>query len=209
MGEHNVYNIKGEVVGSVEIDQQIEGYEPKPHVVHDVVVSYLANQRSGTACTKTRNEINASTKKPWRQKGTGRARIGTRTSPLWKGGGTVFGPKPRDYSKNISKELKRVALLSAVSDKLSSNSVIIVEKIEIKQPKTKDLINVLKNLGIIDKKLLVIGASSDLNLLRSARNIPAVKVVSCNDVNTYEILDCEKVIIEKSALEILRSRLIA
>ncbi len=208
MGEYNVYNTKGEVVGSLAIDQKIAGYEPKPHVVHDVVVAYLANQRSGTACTKTRNEINASTKKPWRQKGTGRARIGTRTSPLWKGGGTVFGPKPRDYSKNVSKELKRIALLSALSDKLNSDSMVIVEKFDFNKPKTKEFVGVLKNLDLNEKKVLVISAALDLNLIRSARNIPEVKIVNCNDVNTYELLDCEKIIIEKEAIEVIKSRLI-
>ena len=207
MGELNISNASGDVVGSLKIDDSIANYEPKTQVVHDVVVAYMANQRSGTASTKTRNEVNGSTKKPWRQKGTGRARAGSIRSPLWKGGGTVFGPRPRDFGKNVTRKVKKVAMKSVFADKLASQAVVVIDSISFEEPKTKQMMSLLESLGVADQKVLIVKSGVDLAVVKSANNIPNVNVVTVADVNVYEMLNCEKVLIEKDAVEILTQRL--
>ncbi len=207
MGKLDICNSKGDVVGSLKIDDTIASYEPKAQVVHDVVVAYMANQRSGTASTKTRNEVQGSTKKPWRQKGTGRARAGTIRSPLWKGGGTVFGPTPRSFAKNVTRKVKKVAMKSVFADKLANQNVIVVDTISFEEPKTKQMVAVLESLGVANQKVLIVKAGVDLAVVKSANNIPNVNVVTASDVNVYEMLNCEKVLIEKDAVEILTQRL--
>ncbi|MDX9703330.1 MAG: 50S ribosomal protein L4 [Candidatus Auribacterota bacterium] len=207
MGKMDVCNINGDIVGSIAIDDTHIKYEPKTQAVHDVIVAYMANQRSGTASTKTRNEVSGSTKKPWRQKGTGRARAGTIRSPLWKGGGTVFGPTPRDYAKNITKKVKKAALASVFADKMASQSIQIIDEIKYEEPKTKQIVSLLQKLGILDQKVLILKAAVDYAVLKSADNIPGVNVAIASDVNVYEMLDCEKILIEKDAVEILLQRL--
>lgn len=207
MGELNICNSKGDIVGSLPIDDSYISYEPREQAVHDVVVAYLANQRSGTASTKTRNEVAGSTKKPWRQKGTGRARAGTIRSPLWKGGGVVFGPHPRSFSKTVTKKQKKTALTSVFAQKIADNELQVIDAISFDEPKTKQMVELLSNLGIADQKVLIIKKDVDSAVVRSAGNLQKVKVVTAADVNVYEFLDCDKTIIEKEAVEILLQRL--
>lgn len=209
MGELNVYNQNGEVVSTVAIDSGFIESELKHQTVHDVVVAYLANQRTGTANTKTRNEVNASTIKPWRQKGTGRARSGMRSSPVWRGGGTIFGPKPRDYRQDISRNEKKAALKSAFTSKLNDNVVKIVDAFTISEPKTKTAVEMFKKLDVPTQKLLIITASINNNLIKSVRNIQGVNVVTGNDVNTFEMLNTNNIVIENGAIDILKQRLLS
>ncbi len=208
MGDLNLYNQNGEVVGKVSIDTQIADYEPKSQVVHDVVVAYRANQRSGTASTKTRGEIKASTAKPWRQKGTGRARSGMRSSPIWRGGGTVFGPRPRDFGKNVSRKQKQAALRSVLAARLQDEKVIVVEKFDFDGPKTKKMVAILDKLGLKDQKNLIVTAGLNRDVVKSANNLPGLDVVTASDVNTYDILSKNNLIIERDVIDIFNQRLL-
>ncbi|KYO63930.1 50S ribosomal protein L4 [Thermovenabulum gondwanense] len=195
-----LYNMQGERIGEVELADSVFGQEVKPEVMHQVVVNYLANQRLGTASTKTRGEVTGGGRKPWRQKGTGRARHGSIRSPLWIKGGIVFGPKPRSYKYRLPKKLKRVALKSALSAKVRDNEIIVVDKLEIEQPKTKVMVKVLENLKA-DKKSLIVLDSPDLNVQRSARNIPGVKTITVDTINVYDLLNHETLIMTLDAVK--------
>ncbi|RJP58378.1 MAG: 50S ribosomal protein L4 [Candidatus Auribacter fodinae] len=207
MGELNVYDIKGSVVDTLVIDDNLLNSPVRTQAVNDVVVAFLANQRTGTANTKTRNEVSASTAKPWRQKGTGRARSGMRSSPIWRGGGTVFGPKPRDFRMQTSKKLKQAALRSILVQRLNAETVTVITALELNEPKTKSIVSLLGALNVTEKKVLIVTESANLNVLKSARNITGVNVTSAMDVNTYEIINSDRIVIEQSALEILKKRI--
>ncbi|MGB9840432.1 50S ribosomal protein L4 [Thermovenabulum sp.] len=195
-----LYNMQGERIGEVELADSVFGQEVKPEVMHQVVVNYLANQRLGTASTKTRGEVTGGGRKPWRQKGTGRARHGSIRSPLWIKGGIVFGPKPRSYKYRLPKKLKRVALKSALSAKVRDNEIIVIDKLEIEQPKTKVMVKVLENLKA-DKKSLIVLDSPDINVQRSARNIPGVKTITVDTINVYDLLNHETLIMTLDAVK--------
>lgn len=176
--------------------------------VHDSVVAYMASQRSGTACTKTMGDVNGTGKKPWRQKGTGRARAGSFASPLWRGGGVVFGPKPRDFSKKITRSTKRLSVSKALSERIKSGEVILVDEINFPQPKTTQMLALLSSLGIPGTVLVVVSGPVSKNLLLSARNVPHVEVVISEEVNTYQLLRHDHLLFTQSAFEKLQDRIV-
>ena len=196
----DLINIKREKVGELELKPDIFGVEVKKHLLHEAVVMQLANRRRGTASTKTIADVSGSTSKPWRQKGTGRARAGHKRSPLWRGGGIVFGPKPRDYSYQIPKKVRQVAIRSALSLKIQQNKFLVLDKmIELAQPKTKEIVSLLSNLGS-PKRALFLLLEIDKNFLLSARNIPGVKVAQARAVNVYDLLYYDTVIATREAI---------
>ncbi|OGW14977.1 MAG: 50S ribosomal protein L4 [Nitrospinae bacterium RIFCSPLOWO2_12_FULL_45_22] len=196
----DLINIKREKVGELELKPDIFGVEVKKHLLHEAVVMQLANRRRGTASTKTIADVSGSTAKPWRQKGTGRARAGHKRSPLWRGGGIVFGPKPRDYSYQIPKKVRQVAIRSALSLKIQQNKFLVLDKmIELAQPKTKEIVSLLSNLGS-PKRALFLLLEIDKNFLLSARNIPGVKVAQARAVNVYDLLYYDTVIATRDAI---------
>ena len=173
--------------------------------VHDVVVAMRAARRSGSANTKTKAEVDLSGSKPWRQKGTGRARAGYASSPVWRGGGVVFGPKPRDYSKKTSKSLRRLAFRKALSERITAGDVLTIDKIAVAEIKTKAFVDLVKK-ATDARKVLVISDSFDEKTLRSARNVKATRLATATDVNTEQLLACEKILVTPKALETLAER---
>ena len=182
------------------LSDAIFGIEPNTSVMHAAVVNYLANQRQGTQSTLTRSEVSGGGRKPWKQKGTGRARQGSTRAPQWTHGGIALGPKPRDYSYELPKKVKRLALKSAFSAKVAGNDMIVVDNIAVDSFKTKTVVEMLSNLGA-DKKALIVMPEVDTKLIKSAANIPGVKTALVNTINVYDILNCDKFIVAKSALE--------
>ena len=199
MPKVNVYNMLGELVEEMELSENVFGVEINEHVVYEVVKNQLANKRQGTQSAKTRAEVRGGGRKPWRQKGTGRARQGSIRSPQWKGGGVVFAPKPRDYSIRLPKKIKRLALKSAFSSKVESNEIIVVDELNLMTPKTKDMIKILDNLKV-GKKALIVIPGKDENIYKSARNIPGVKTSAVNTLNVYDILNHDSFVITKDAV---------
>ncbi|QWR77025.1 50S ribosomal protein L4 [Candidatus Magnetomonas plexicatena] len=189
---------------STALPEDVFGLESRPDILHDVVKNYLANQRQGTHATKTRGMVRGGGKKPWKQKHTGRARHGSIRSPLWKGGGTVFGPQPRDYSYKVNKKLRRLAVRLALSEKSSSGNIFILDAFQITKPKTKDVVEILKNIGLVDKKVLIVVPEKDNSLVLSSRNIVGVKVVRVQDINTYDIINHEFLLLTKDALNTVK-----
>ena len=192
-------NIEGKKVGNIELDDSIFGIEVNEDVLHDVVVNYLANQRQGTQSTKTRSEVAGGGKKPWKQKGTGRARQGSIRAPQWIKGGIALGPKPRSYKYTLNKKVKRLALKSALTSKVNDNQIIVLDALDFDEIKTKNMAKVLENLKA-DKALVVL-AEKNFNVSASTRNIPNVKAALVNTINTYDILKYEKLILTKAAVE--------
>lgn len=195
-----VYNMKGEQVGDIELKDEIFGVEPNEALVHQAVVRYLANQRQGTVATKTRGEVSGGGRKPWRQKGTGRARHGSIRSPIWVGGGTVFGPKPRDYRQALPKKARRAALRSALSSKVAAGDFLVLDELKLEQPKTREVANVLSNLKADEASALFVTAELDRNVYLSARNIPKVSATRAGDLNVYDVLLHGKVIATRDAV---------
>ena len=200
-------NMEGAEVGTIDIPENIFASRINRHLIWEAVKMQLANRRAGTACTKTRGEVRGGGRKPWPQKGTGRARQGSIRAPHWVGGGVVFGPKPRDYSYLMPKKARKAAVRSALSAKFKEGAVIFVENITLPDHKTKTAVKFLKDLGVYDKKVLIIVDEMDFNIDRSTRNIPKVKVLVAQAVNTYDVLNADVVIIEKDALPIIEERL--
>jgi large subunit ribosomal protein L4 len=201
-----IKDIKGNNQGEMEVKLAIIENGKATQAVHDVVVAYRAAQRMGTACTKTMGEVNGSGKKPWRQKGTGRARAGSFASPLWVGGGVVFGPKPRDFSKNISRGTKQVALRKALSERLRAGDVLVVDELKLSSPKTKEFLAVLDALGLTGTTLLVtLGADKNLEL--ATRNVGYVNLTTGEQLNTYEVLRSDKLVFTRGAFEKVEARL--
>lgn len=194
-----LYDITGNQVGDIELSDGIFGVEVNTHVMYEAVKNYLANQRQGTQSAKLRGEVRGGGRKPWRQKGTGRARQGSIRAPQWKGGGVVFAPKPRDYSYAIPKKVKRLALKSALSSKVQDQEIIVVDRLVLEQPKTKEMVKVLKNLNS-GKKTLVVIPERDEAVVRAAANIPGVKTAYVNTINVYDILNCDSFLITKEAV---------
>ncbi|WP_250278354.1 50S ribosomal protein L4 [[Clostridium] colinum] len=193
-----VLNMSGSEVGSIELNENIFGVEVNEHVMHQAVVQYLANQRQGTKSAKTRAEVRGGGRKPWRQKGTGRARQGSIRSPQWTGGGVVFAPKPRDFSFKLNKKVKRLALKSALTTKVNNEKFIVVDELKLNEIKTKEMKKVLDNLNV--NKGLVVLEENNKNVLLSARNIPNVKTAGVNTINVYDILKYESFVVTKEAL---------
>ena len=194
-----VYNMNGEEVGSIELNDSIFAVEANEHVMHLAVVQYLANQRQGTQSAKTRAEVRGGGRKPWRQKGTGRARQGSIRSPQWKGGGVVFAPKPRDYSFKLNRKMKRLALQSALSTKVTEGKIIVVDELSLPEVKTKEMVKVLGNLKC--EKALVVMNGSNKNVMLSTRNIPNIKTASVNTINVYDLLKYNTLVVTKEAVE--------
>lgn len=207
MPEIAVYNTKGQSVGKIELDKSIFNGEVNEAVIYQAIKMYEANLRQGTASTKTRSEVSGGGKKPWKQKGTGRARAGTIRSPLWRGGGIVFGPKPRDYSYSLPKKVKRLALISSLNSKFNDNELLVLEDVKITEPKTKQVTAVLKNLKVDGKSLLVLDDRDEM-LIRAARNIPELLLRDFKALNAYEIIKQHKLILTKKALEALTKILV-
>ena len=196
----NVVNMAGTKVGEIELAESIFGIEPNPAVVHEVVKNHLANCRQGTQSSLTRAEVSGGGRKPWKQKGTGRARQGSTRAPQWTHGGIALGPKPRDYSYELPKKVKRLALKSAFSTKVADNDLIVVDNIAVEGFKTKAVVEMLSKLGA-DKKALIVMPELDQKLIKSAANIPGVKTALVNTINVYDILNYDKFIVAKGALE--------
>ncbi|HEY8805029.1 MAG TPA: 50S ribosomal protein L4 [Clostridium sp.] len=194
----DLFNKKAEKVGDIELNENIFGVEINTNAMHQVVVAQLANKRQGTQSAKTRAEVRGGGIKPWRQKGTGRARQGSIRAPQWIHGGIVFAPKPRDYRMSVPKTMRRVAFKSALSAKVASNEMIVVDSLEFDLPKTKTMLEVLKAFDA--KKTLIVVEKSDENIYKSARNIPGVQVTPVNNLNVYDILKYEKFIVTKDAV---------
>ncbi len=200
MPKVQVLNMQGEKVEELELSPSIFGVEINQHVVYEAVKNYLANQRQGTQSAKTRAEVRGGGRKPYRQKGTGRARQGSIRAPQWKGGGIVFAPKPRDYSYKLPKKIKRLALKSALTSKAEESEIIVIDNIAFQAPKTKECVKFLNAVNA-DKKTLIVTEGSDRNVIKSAANIPYVKTAPVNSLNTYDILNHKFFIITKKALE--------
>ena len=195
----NVYDMTGKQVGEVELSEAIFGIEPNESVVHDVVKNHLANCRQGTQSALTRAEVSGGGIKPWRQKGTGRARQGSTRAPQWTHGGIVFAPKPRSYSYTLNKKVKRLALKSALSAKAASGDIIVIDEIKVEEPKTKAFAGFLKAVGA-ERKPLVVTAEADELVVRSARNIPGCLVAFASVINVYDIVNAGKFVVDKAAL---------
>ena len=202
MPKVNVYNMLGEQVEEIELNEDIFGIKINEHAVYTVVKNQLANKRQGTQSTKTRAEVRGGGRKPWRQKGTGRARVGSIRSPIWTGGGVIFAPKPRDYSYSVPKKVKRLAMKSVLSAKVKENEIIVMDELNFPAPKTKEMVKVLANLNA-DSKALIVTAKSDFNTIKSASNIPNVAITVVNNINVYDILKYNSFIITKEALKIV------
>ncbi len=194
-----LYNMTGAQVGEIDLNDSVFGIEPNEAVVHQVVKAQLANRRVGTAATKTRGQVSGSGKKPWRQKGTGRARSGQRRSPVWRGGGIVFGPQPRDFSIQLPRKVRRLALKSVLSDKVKNEQIVVVEALQFDEPKTKRMLEVLDALNV-NEKALVVTVDGNANVVKSARNIPGVKPMRADFINVYDLLAYDKLVITKDAV---------
>lgn len=194
----DVLDMNGKKVSDIELSDAVFGLTPNEKVMHAAVVNFLANQRQGTQSTKTRSEVAGGGRKPWRQKGTGRARQGSIRSPQWRHGGIALGPKPRDYSYRLNKKVKRLAVLSALSSKAQSGDMIVLDKIEAAEYKTKTVVNMLKAIGV-NKKALIVTPEVDTKLVRSAANIPGVTTMTANTLNTYAVLNGGKFVISVDA----------
>lgn len=199
MAEVSVLNMEGSEVGKMKLNDAIFGVEINEHLVHQAVVAQLANNRQGTQKAKTRSEVRGGGRKPWRQKGTGHARQGSIRSPQWTGGGVVFAPTPRDYSKKMNKKEKRIALKSALTSRVEEGKFIVLDELKFDEPKTKEFAKVMENLKA-DKALVVIN-DNDTNVVKSAANIPAVKTASTNTINVYDILKYDTVIVTQDAVK--------
>ena len=199
MPKTNVYDMTGKLVGEIELSEAVFGIEPNESVVHDVVKNHLANCRQGTQSALTRAEVSGGGKKPWRQKGTGRARQGSTRAPQWTHGGIVFAPKPRDYSYTLNKTVKKLAMKSALSAKAQEGNIVVIDSIKMDEIKTKTFKNFLSAVGC-DCKALVVTAENDQVVVKSARNIPGVLVTFANLINVYDILNAKKFVVDQAAL---------
>jgi large subunit ribosomal protein L4 len=201
-----VKDMRGQDQGEVEVKFPLVENGKGTQAVHDTVVAFRAGQRMGTACTKNVGEVAGTNKKPWRQKGTGRARAGSFQSPLWRGGGVVFGPRPRDFSKKTNKSTKRLALRKALSERLKAGDVMVIEDIQLASPKTKEFLGVLAALRV-EGTALIVGHKDNSNLRLASRNVARVELTTGEEVNTYQVLRSDKVLFTRGAFEALAGRL--
>jgi large subunit ribosomal protein L4 len=201
-----VKDMQGKDQGEMEVKFTLIENGSATQAVHDTVVAFRAAQRMGTACTKNVGEVAGTNKKPWRQKGTGRARAGSFQSPLWRGGGVVFGPRPRDFSKKTNRTVKRLALRKALSERLKAGDVMVLDDLKLATAKTKDFLAVLSALQVTGSALIV-GHSDDPNLRRASRNVAQVELTTGEDLNTYQVLRSDKVVFTRSAFETVAERL--
>ena len=200
MPKANVFNMAGEKIGEIELSEAIFGIEPNKSVLHDSVKNHLANLRQGTQSALTKGEVSYTTRKPWRQKGTGRARAGYAGSPVWYHGGVAFAPKPRDYSYSLNKKVRRLALKSALSAKAAENEIVVVDGLKVEEIKTKAFAAFLKKIGV-ESKALVVTENVDEKVVKSARNIAGVETTIATILNPYMVLNNSLLVVDKAALE--------
>lgn len=198
MPKVKLYNIAGQETGEIELNDNVFGVDYNEAVIHQAVVRQMANERLGTHATKTRGLVRGGGKKPWKQKGTGRARVGSIRSPLWVGGGTVFGPTPRSHAKDMPRKARQLAVKSALSEKLRANELIVIDAIDFEAPKTKNVVKMLADLHSEGKALIVDGAR---NTVLSARNIPGVKAYAPSGLNIYDIVNTDKLFLTQEAVK--------
>jgi large subunit ribosomal protein L4 len=196
-----IYAADGSEKGTASLPEELFGQQVHEHLLWLAVKRHLGNQRQGTAKVKTRGEVSGGGKKPWRQKGTGRARAGSNTSPLWPGGGRAFGPKPRDYRTELPKAQRRQALTAALSLKAGEQAITVLESLQFEAPKTREMAATLDRLGLKGKRTLLVLAEADENVVRSCRNLPNLRTTLAHQVNPYELLDCEKLVLTRAALD--------
>ncbi|MBA4495889.1 50S ribosomal protein L4 [Paenactinomyces guangxiensis] len=199
MPKLSVLDMSGNKVDDIELSEQVFGIAPNEAVLHDAIVMQQASLRRGTAAVKNRAAVRGGGRKPWRQKGTGRARHGSIRSPLWVGGGVVFGPTPRSYAYKLPKKVRRLAIKSALSSKVNDNELVVLDELKLEQPKTREMVNVLKNLGA-DKKALVVTDNLEENALLSVRNIPGVKLIHADGLNVLDVVYHDKLILTRGAV---------
>ncbi len=199
MAKVDVYNINNEKISEIELSDEVFNVPVKGHILHQVVVSQLSHKRTGTASTKSRSEVKASTRKLWRQKGTGRARVGSASSPTRRGGGVAFGPRPRSYVKRVPRKVRRLALKMALTDKLQNNRLLVLDGFELPQPKTKEFVNVMKRFEL-QNGLIVIDNKNE-NLDMASRNVPGFKLLRNEGINVYDILTHEHLVCVESAIK--------
>jgi len=200
MPKVSLYNVSGAQVGEIELADSVFGIEPHVHAMHEMVLLQQAAVRQGTHKVKGRSEVRGGGRKPWKQKGTGRARQGSIRAPQWKGGGIVFGPTPRSYSFKLPKKVRRLAIKSALSSKVLDNQIIVLDQLALNAPKTKEIVAILNNLKV-DRKALVVTPSYDDNVALSARNIPGVKFVAADGINVLDVMVYDQLIITKEAVQ--------
>ena len=205
--EAKVYNVQGENVGEVSLNEAVFGAGARPDIISDVARALMASRRQGTASTKRRSEVRGGGAKPWRQKGTGRARAGTCRSPIWEGGGVVFGPHPRDYSHRVPKKVRRLALKSMLSAKVDAGELLVLEDLKCAEPRTKTIAETLNALPVGEGKVLVILAGPDRNVVLSGRNISRLRIELADNVNVLDLLAADRVVVLKEAIAKLESRL--
>ena len=200
MPKIDVYDIEGKKVKTIELKEEVFGIEPNEAIVHSVLVNYLANQRQGTQSTKTRAEVSGGGRKPWRQKGTGRARQGSIRAPHWVGGGVALGPKPRSYNYTVNKKEKRLAIKSMLSSKVSENELVVVESLPLKEIKTKEMARILNNLKVEGKAVILLPEKDEI-VQKSARNIEGVKTTLVETINVYDLLKYNKLVVTEDAVK--------
>ncbi len=202
----SIKDIQGKNQGELEVKFTLIENGKGTQAVHDTVVAHMANRRSGTACTKNVGEVAGTNKKPWRQKGTGRARAGSFQSPLWRGGGVVFGPKPRDFGKKVNNRTRQLALRKALSERLKAGDIVVVDDLKLASPRTKDFIGVMSALELKGTTLIV-SPDADKNLTLASRNISSVSLATSDSLNTYDVLRPDKLLFTRSAFEKIEARL--
>lgn len=203
----NITKEDGSKGSSINVDDSVFGIEPNNSVVHQAVVAELANGRQGTHSTKNRSEVRGGGRKPFKQKGRGVARAGSTRSPIWKGGGTVFGPEPHEYDKKISKKMRKIARRSVLSSKANNGEIIVLENITVKTPKTNDFAKFLDKLNLLGKKITILVAAYSDDLFLAARNIPNIYLVEATSASTYDLLDCESLLFDKAGLSLINKQL--
>jgi large subunit ribosomal protein L4 len=202
-----VKDLKGKSKGDYDVKVALVEGGRGTQAVHDVIVAHQANKRMGTACTKNVGEVSGTNKKPWRQKGTGRARAGSFQSPLWRGGGVVFGPKPRDFGKKVNRTTRQLALRKALTERLNAGDVVVVDDLKLDEPKTKGFVEVLKNLELSDKSALFVASSFEKNVRLASRNVERVELATSDELNTYQLLKHDRLVFTRGAFEKLEERL--
>lgn len=204
MIEIDIRDINNNAKGKMGLAEMVFNNESSEALVHSSVVNYLANQRQGTHATKTKGLVSGGGKKPWKQKSTGRARSGSSRSPIWRGGGIIFGPQPRDYSSKFPKNMKRMALYKALTMKMADGEVSVVDSLSIAKPATKDMVKILGNLGMSGKTVLIVLPEKDMNVMLSARNIPGVEVTRVSDINAYNVVVFKNILFTADAMSKLQ-----
>ena len=208
MPKVSVYNVEGKKVSDIDLKEEIFGIEPNEAIIHSVLVNFLANQRQGTQSTKTRAEVRGGGRKPWRQKGTGNARQGSIRAPHWVGGGVVFGPSAnRNYTKKMNRKQRRLALKSALTYKANDKAVVVLEKFDLESNKTKDALTLLESLKL-EGKLLIVTTELTENMILATRNIASIKLVLANELNTYDVLYCDKLVMTEDAVKYVEEVLV-